>query len=43
MDREYLYRVVGEVFGGSARTHPERAAAAMSDGDCARIAAGVPV
>jgi poly(3-hydroxyalkanoate) depolymerase len=33
MDREYLYRVVGEVFGGSARTHPERAAAAMSDGD----------
>ncbi len=33
MDREYLYRVVGDVFGGSARTHPERAAAAMSDGD----------
>jgi poly(3-hydroxyalkanoate) depolymerase len=33
MDREYLYRIVGEVFGGSARKHPERAAAAMSDGD----------
>jgi poly(3-hydroxyalkanoate) depolymerase len=33
MDREYLHRIVGEVFGGSARNHPERAAAAMSDGD----------
>ena len=33
MDRDYLYRVVGEVFGGSARSHPERAAAAMRDGD----------
>ena len=33
MDRDYLYRVVGEVFGGSARTHPERVAAAMRDGD----------
>jgi len=33
MDREYLYRVVGGVFGGSARAHPERVAAAMRDGD----------
>jgi pimeloyl-ACP methyl ester carboxylesterase len=33
MDRDYLYRVVGQVFGGSARRHPERAAAMMSDGD----------
>src|SRR5215470_8629224 len=33
MPREYLYRVVGGVFGGSARAHPERAAAVMRDGD----------
>jgi poly(3-hydroxyalkanoate) depolymerase len=33
MDRAYLYRVVGGVFGGSARSLPERVAAAMSDGD----------
>jgi poly(3-hydroxyalkanoate) depolymerase len=33
MQREYLYRVVGAVFGGSARRHPERVAAAMRDGD----------
>jgi pimeloyl-ACP methyl ester carboxylesterase len=33
MERDHLYRVVGGVFGGSARSHPERVAAAMSDGD----------
>jgi poly(3-hydroxyalkanoate) depolymerase len=33
MERAYLYRVLGEVFGGSARRHPERVAAAMRDGD----------
>jgi len=33
MSGEYLYRVVGELFGGSARSHPERVAAVMRDGD----------
>ena len=33
MQREYLYGVVGGVFGGSARRHPEHVAAAMRDGD----------
>jgi pimeloyl-ACP methyl ester carboxylesterase len=33
MQREHLYRVVGGVFGGSARQHPERVAEAMRDGD----------
>jgi poly(3-hydroxyalkanoate) depolymerase len=33
MDRDYLHLVVGELFGGSARRHPERVVAAMFDGD----------
>jgi len=33
MERAYQYRVVGGVFGGSARQYPERMAAAMRGGD----------
>jgi poly(3-hydroxyalkanoate) depolymerase len=33
MDREQFLQLVGEVFGGSARRHPERAAAAMREGN----------
>jgi len=31
IDREYLQRVVGELYGGSAREHPERIVAAMDN------------
>jgi poly(3-hydroxyalkanoate) depolymerase len=33
LDRGYLERVMGDVYGGSARRHPERIAAAMHDGN----------
>ena len=33
LDREYLERVAGEIYGGSARADPVRVAAAMHDGN----------
>jgi poly(3-hydroxyalkanoate) depolymerase len=32
MDRAYLYRVAGDLYGGSARTHPDRVAAVLEHG-----------
>jgi poly(3-hydroxyalkanoate) depolymerase len=32
VDRGYLHRVAGDLYGGSARTHPERVAGAMHQG-----------
>jgi poly(3-hydroxyalkanoate) depolymerase len=40
MDRSYLHRVAGELYGGSARTQPERIAATMHPGNFLGSTAG---